>query len=149
MAARAGWTKPQRRDRDSQRLCDSAGHDPHCCGHARKQLQIGIRNLHNHVVGDDVLHVDGRLADLRHRSGENHAGIGVHGKVGRLANANRTDVGLIHVGVHLHLGQILRDQEDGGRLKRCRHSLADIHVARDHRAVHRRVNLSVVQIKLA
>ena len=58
------------------------------------------------------------------------------------------DVGVVHVGIHLHLGQVLRDCEERGRLEARGHRLADIHGTRDHDAVHGRADLRVVEIDL-
>ena len=50
------------------------------------------------------------------------------------------------VGVHLHLGEILRDEKQCRRLEAGRHGLADVDVARDDDAVDRRRDVGVPQI---
>jgi hypothetical protein len=65
-----------------------------------------------------------------------------------LIQPNPGYIRLAHVGVHLHFRQVLGDQEDCRRLKRGRHGLADVHIAGFHRAIHRRDDSSMVQVKL-
>ena len=59
-AARSG--APQRH---AQHVVALVGDDARVRRHAGQQREVGVVDAHHHVVGDDVLHRDRRLADLR------------------------------------------------------------------------------------
>ena len=99
-------------------------------------------------VGNDVLHVRGRVADLHHGAAEGLSGIGVHRERGFLVHLNAADVGLVDVRLHVHLGEVLRDAEQLRRRVRRLHRLTHVHVPRDHHAVDRRSDPGVIQIQL-
>ena len=49
---------------------------------------------------------------------------------------------------HLHVAQVLCDDEELGRLQARRHGLADVDAALDHDAVHRRADLGALEVDL-
>ena len=53
----------------------------------------------------------------------------------RLSDGDAADVGLIDVGLHLHLGHVLRDGEERRRGEGGGHGLADVVLAIDDDAV--------------
>ena len=63
-----------------------------------------------------------------------------------MPESNPPDIRLVHLGVNLHLRQVLRDGKDRGRLQRRGHCLADIHIARHDDPVNGRPDYRVVQI---
>ena len=65
------------------------------------------------------------------------------------ADLDVANVRFVGLGVNLHFLQVLRDGKNRWCLQRCRHGLADIHVARDHRPINRRTNHRVIQIRLS
>jgi hypothetical protein len=75
-------------------------------------------------------------------------GVGVDGEHHGLAHLHLPDVGLVDVGLHLHLGQVLGDGEQRGRRERGGDRLADVVLAGHHLAVDRRVDLGVAEVGL-
>ena len=121
--------------------------DRHVGGHAREELQVRIREVDDRVVGDDVLHRRRVHADLAHDALERSpSGKASTLNVTGLPRLDAADVGLVHLGVDLHLRQVLRDREDRRRLQRGGDGLADVDVARDDDAVDRRADHRVVEI---
>ena len=122
---------------DAQHVVAAAGEHLHRSGHALAQLAIGIRRVDHGVVGDHVLDRVGRLADLADRAAEFLAGIGVDGEPGLFPIVHLAHVRLVDVGEDLHLGEVVGDGEQGGRLERRGHGLAHVHRSRNHDAVDR------------
>ncbi len=77
-------------------------HETDVGGHARPQLEIGVVDIDDGIVGDDVLHGRGGVANLANRTPERLAREGVHGECGLHARAQLAHVSLGHTGVHLH-----------------------------------------------
>ena len=65
-----------------------------------------------------------------------------------LAGLQLADIGFIDVREHLHLSEVFRDDEDGGRLQARGDGLADVDIARHHHAIDRRLDDGVVEIHL-
>src|SRR5262249_46013030 len=78
-------TEAQRSRRNSNNTLQSLGQNSNIGGHTGEQFQIRIADLHDHVIGDHVLHVDRGAADLRHFALEELPGIGVYGECRALA----------------------------------------------------------------
>ena len=116
-------------------------------GHARQQFYARILKLDNGVVGDDVLDFGGVHAHLLDPSVEGIAGEGVHLEGGQRAHANLAHVGLVGLGIDQHLGEVLRDGEQGGRLQAGRDGLAHVHVACDYGAVNGGADGGALQVE--
>ena len=69
-------------------------------------------------------------------------------KRGLLIQAHPADVRLVHIGIHLHLRQVLGNQEQRGRLERGCHRLPDVHVPGNHDPVHGRPDVGVAEVHL-
>jgi len=65
-----------------------------------------------------------------------------------LALGHPADIRFAHIGIHLHLGQIQRDQKEVRRGKTGGYRLTDFHVACHHDSVHRRSNNRVLQFQV-
>ena len=104
-------------------------------GHLRPQLEVRVADLDDDRVGDDVLVDRGVEPDLGDRAPELLLGVGVDREARHLAGRDPADVGLVDVGLDLHLGQVLGDGEQGRRLERGGHGLADVVLARHHHPV--------------
>jgi hypothetical protein len=65
-----------------------------------------------------------------------------------LSGADLANIGFVCLGIDLHLGQILSDGEQRGRLQRGRHGLANIDVARHNGAINRGMDGGVIQVRL-
>ena len=85
--------------------------------HAGEKFQLRIIELNHGVVGDDILHDSGVHAHLGHSAAKGFLRKRVDFEGDLLAWFNVADIGLIGLGVHQHLGQILRDCEYGWRLQ--------------------------------
>ena len=68
--------------------------------------------------------------------------------VAGLPTLHAADIGFRDVGIHLHLGQVLRDLEQRRRLQACGHGLSDVHVARHHHAITGACDIGVIQVGL-
>ena len=76
------------------------------------EFEVGVGGTDDDLVGDDVVGRRGLLAHLLHRTGEGVVGIGIDGEGDALAGLDLADVGLIHIGHHLHVGQIFGNGEE-------------------------------------
>ena len=85
-------------------------------GHARPQLQLGVGDGDHGGIGHDILHHVRRKADLVDGAFKGLRGKGIHGETDFAVGAQLPNIGLVDIGEHLHVGQILRDQEENGRL---------------------------------
>ena len=102
---------------NAQNVVHGGNFDRHVRGHLRPQFFFRIRNGDDHRIGDDVLAHRRVEADLRNLSAEFLIRIRVDGEARELSDLHAADVGLIDVGLHLHLRQILRDRKKRRRLK--------------------------------
>ena len=117
-------------------------------GHAGAELQLGVVDVDDGVVGDHVLDRLRRVADLPHLAAEDLRRVGVDREAGVHPGRQPAHVGLGHAGVDLHLGQVLGDDEEGRRRQRGGHRLAHVDVARDDHAVGRREDVGVGEVDL-
>jgi hypothetical protein len=140
-------SEAQRSVRHAQRGFFLSRYDRDVCGHAGLEFEITIVHRDDHVIGDDVLDADGGIPHLCDSPFEELFGIGVHAEVRLLAFGHAADIGLADVGVDLHLGQVLGDDEQSRRLETGGDRLADIHVARHDNAVHRRIDCRIAEIQ--
>ena len=74
--------------------------------------------------------------------------VSIHGELDQLSHFDFSDIGLVHVRIDLHAGQILGDAEEGRRLEARGHRLSDVHIPGNDDPVHRRKDAGVVQIGL-
>ena len=109
-------------------------------------MELGVREVDDCVVGDDVLDRRRIHADLAHDSAERVFRERIDLEARRVPALDPTDVGLVYLRVDLHLGQVLRDREDGRRLQRRSDRLAHVDVARHDDAVDRRANHGMVEV---
>ena len=153
----AGRRRPSPRDRrlepqggvgHAQHVVDGRDLDGDVGRHAGAQLAVRVRHRDDHRVGDDVLGDGGVQAHLRDLAAELLVGIGVDVEARHLADLDLPDVRLVDVGLHLHLGQVLGDGEQGRRREGGGDRLADVVLAGHHLAVDRRVDLGVAQVGL-
>src|SRR6202043_1541358 len=98
------------------------------------------------VVSDDILHRDRRITDLHYFSVKRTRRKRVDGKIDRLPDFDRTDIGLGHVRVDLHFGEIIRDLKNHRRLQTGRDGLANIDTSRNYHAIDRRRDSAMVEI---
>ena len=138
------WFIAQGCVRHFQNIASSGYWNGHIGCHSGKQLHLGIVEIHNRVIRHHVLYRGGIHADLFHASRKLIARESVHFECGAGADFHVADIAFIGLGINLHLGQILRDGEQGRRLQRRSHSLADIHVAAYHHSIDRRANDGVI-----
>src|SRR5207302_1630820 len=118
--------EPQGGVRKPDDVLDRGDGDGHVRGHAGKQLQLRVREVDDRIVRDDVLHRRGVHADLTHDALEGVFGKRVDLERGALSQLDPADVRLVDLGVHPHLGQVLRDREDGRGLERRRDRLPHV-----------------------
>ena len=83
-------------------------------GHARLELEVGIRDVDHGRVGDDVLHGLRREAHLRYRAAELSAGYASTVKLTSLPGCELPHVGFVDVRQHLHAREVVGDQEHVG-----------------------------------
>ena len=57
-----------------------------------------------------------------------------------------TDVAFVHGGEDLHLGEVLRENEEHGRLKTRGHRLSHLDIAGDHHSANRSADLGVLEV---
>ena len=122
--------------------------DCHICGHAGLQEEFRIGYVHDDVVGRDVLDTDRDLAYLPYGPLEHAVRECVNAEVRSFSVSQIADIRFAHVGIDLHLRQVLGDQKQRRRLKAGGDGLADVDIARDHRAVNRRDDVGIVEIDL-
>ncbi len=116
--------------------------------HSRLEFKVRISDPDDRVIGHDILDDERLIVDVVDLSMKRTFGISVHRELGLLAHPDLSDIGLVHAGINLHLGQVLCDREKGRGLKRGRHGLAHIHVTGDDDPVHRRPDRGVTEIGL-
>ena len=130
--------EPERRIRHAQDVRAPGDLHAQVRRHARLQLQLRVRHVDDRRVGRHVLDDDRLQPDLRDRTLEllrpDMRPLGTS----RSARPDAADVGLVDVGVHLHLRQVRGDDEERRRLHAGGHRLADVHAALDDDAVDRR-----------
>src|SRR5262249_44185293 len=140
------WAEAKRGVGDLQRVLTLGDHYCQVRGHAGLEFEVGIPDVDNHVVGDDVLIVHRIESNLVDRPAEVVSGEGVNREVHAVTLIDYADVGLIDVGDYLHLGQVVGDGEEGRRLETGRDRLSLIDVAGDDHAVDRRADRRIAQI---
>jgi hypothetical protein len=74
------------------------------------------------------------------------AGEGIHREAGFLPDPDATDVGFVDRGFDLHVGQVLGDHEQLGRLQAGGHGLPRFDAALDHDAIDRRLDRGAFEI---
>src|SRR3989441_1183339 len=116
--------------------------------HAGQELPRRVVHGDDDRVRHDVLHDLPRLPDLRDGALERLARKRVHCERGTVVEFDAPDIRLVHASLDLHLRQVLGDREEHRRLQARRNGLADIHLARDHDALHRRADRGVIEIHL-
>ena len=110
------------------------------------QFVIGIGHADDTVIGDDVVRIRRRVADLYDFAIKIAIRIRVHREIHALALHDPAGVRFGHAGINLHPRQIIRDLEKCRRAETGSHCLAQIHRARNHDAIHRRYDFAVTQI---
>src|SRR4051812_36468881 len=138
----------QRRVGHAQHVLHAGDVDGDVGRHAGAQLEVGVRHLDDHRIGDDVLGDGGVQPHLGDLPPEGLVGVGVDGEVRRLAGLDLADVRLVDVSLDLHLGEVLGDGEQGGGRERGGDRLADVVLAGHHLTVDRRVDLGVAEVGL-
>jgi hypothetical protein len=141
--------EPQRGIGHAQDVRPAGDLDRNVGRHARLQLQLRVGHVDDGGVGDDVLLRDGLEPDLGHRARELLGGVGVDAEPDALARADAAHVGLVDVGVDLHLRQVGGDDEQRRRVHAGGDGLADVDIARDHDAVDGGFDDGVLQVDFA
>src|SRR5215469_887067 len=88
----------------------------HISRHAGKELQIGVFEVDNRVVGNDILDTRRVHPDLEYDPVKHFLWEGVHLKICFLAWSYLPYIALISLGINLHLGQVERNCEERWRL---------------------------------
>src|SRR5262245_1501177 len=115
-------------------------------GHAGQKPAERIVGGDDDGIGNDVLQGDRGEPDLLDLPLEGHVGIGVDGEADRVATRHLTDIGLIDLGLDLHLVEILGDGEELRRLQTCRHGLPDFYDLVDNHAVYGRADIGAAEV---
>src|SRR5260370_22750922 len=131
------WKEAESLKRNPEDVVALGGNDVHVRRHTRLQQEFGVRYLKHDVIGHDILDRDRRLTDLLNHSLQLSVGKRIYLEPRDLALMHSPDVGLADVAVHLHLGEILRDQKKCRGLKASGDGLSDINISRDNGAVNR------------
>jgi hypothetical protein len=122
--------------------------DPHVGRHAGEQFELGIRRGDDHVIGHHILYDLRGRAHLHDLALKGSAREGIYGEGHRLGHAHAADICLVDVRVHLHVRQILSDQEERRCLQARGHGLSHIHISRHHDTVHGRPDDRVIEVDL-
>jgi hypothetical protein len=122
--------------------------DRDICRHTGLEFQIRIVHPDHRVVGDNVLNRERRIAHLNHGAMEGAIRECVNCKIDVLMFLDATDVGFGYIGVDLHFGEIIGDNEEDRRVEARRDGLSHVHAARNDHAIHGRINRAVRQIHL-
>src|SRR6516164_6117213 len=75
--------------------------------HSREELHLGVIEVHNRVVGDDVLHCGCVHAHLADDSVKHLFGKRVYLEIRSMSGADLSYVAFVSLGVHVHLCQVL------------------------------------------
>ena len=134
------------RARHLQHVVLDRDHHRHVRGHPRSQLELAVLRADHGGVGHNSGLDDGLQPHLGDAPLELGVGIGVHREGDGQAGANAADVGLVDLRLDLHLGEVVRDHEELGRLEAGRDRLPDVDRARDHNAVDRSADRGVGEI---
>ncbi len=138
----------QRRVRQAHHVATLVGQHAQVRGHAGQKLHRRVFDRDHGRVDDDVRHGLRAEPDELHPALEGAVRKGVDGEEHGLVRPHPADVGLVDVGVDLHVPQILRHQEQGRGLQRGRDRLPEFDRALHDHAVDRRADLRVAQIDL-
>ena len=115
--------------------------------HPGLQSQIRIIHIDHCIVGDHILNRDRRVADLSDFAVERRAVIGIHGELDILPFLDISDIRLGNVGVDLHLGEIVGDDENNRRVQAGGNRLTHIDIAGYDDPINRGNNRAVLQIR--
>ena len=114
----------------------------------RLQFQISIWSRNHYLVSYYVVGSCSFQAHLLHGSFEGIIRIGIYGESYSVALLYIADISLVHVGNHLHVGQILCDGEELWGVEACRYGLTFLYALRNHGSVDRRGDGGVSEVGL-
>ena len=114
----------------------------------RFQFQISIWSRDYNLVSYYVVGSCGFQAHLLHCSLEGIIRIGIYGESYSVALLYIADISLVHVGNHLHVGQVLGDGEELWGVEACSHGLTFLYTLRNHGSVDRRGDGGVAEVGL-
>ena len=123
-----------------------AGDDLDIGRHAGQQPPQRILGVDHHRVGDHIVERGRRQPDLLDRALEGDVGIGIDIEADRIIAGDLADIGLVDLGIDLHLGEVLGDGEQLGRRHAGRDRLPGLYRALDHHAVDRRADIGAFEI---
>ena len=132
-----GDTHPHRCVRYLEHAFTRVGDDPNIGRHARQQTPAGVGETHYGDIGHHVGNGLRCLSHLAYRTLEGLTRKRIDREGGSLPDADAPYVTFVHTRVHLHVGQILRNHKQLGRLQAGRNGLALFDGTLDHDAIHR------------
>jgi hypothetical protein len=133
--------------RDAQHVAHRRRIDVHVRRHLRPKAPLGIVDLEDHGIGHDVLIDLCVVPDLRDPAAKFILRVRVDVEARHLPDLHAPDVRLIDVCLYLHLGQVLRDLEERGRLEGCGDCLPNIVLTIDDDTVDGGEDLRVTQVR--
>ena len=124
------------------------GEDGDVGGQTGLQFQVVVWCRDDNLVGHHIARRGGLLTNLCHRAFEFVVGESVNGERNALAFLHTTDVGLVNIGNHPHIGQVLGDGEQFRGVERGSNRLSFLYRFRQDNTVNRTGNGGVAQIGL-
>ena len=114
----------------------------------RFQFQISIWSRNHYLVSYYIIGSCSFQAHLLHCSLEGIIWIGIYGEGYSVALLYIADISLVHIGNHLHIGQILCDGEEFWGVEAGCYGLTFLYALRNHGSVDRRGDGSIAEVGL-
>ena len=114
----------------------------------RFQFQISIWSRNHNLVSYYIIGSCSFQAHLLHGSLEGIIRIGIYGESYSVALLYIADISLVHIGNHLHIGQILCDGEEFWGVEAGCYGLTFLYALRNHGSVDRRGDGGVAEVGL-
>ena len=114
----------------------------------RLQLQVVVGGRDDYLVGNDIAGSGGLLANLSNLTLEMIVGESIDGEADALTFLYTTDVGLVDISNHAHIGQVLGNGEELWGVERGSNGLAFLNGFGEYHAIDRRGDGGIAQIGL-
>jgi hypothetical protein len=117
--------------------------------HARQEFLILVRSINDRRIGHHVLQLLGVQPYLRYPTAKCLTRVSINREGRRDAFMDLAHISLVYRGKHLHIAQVVRNDEQSRRLQTCCDSLTDINVPRYYHSIYRRSYDCVTKIDLS
>ena len=113
------------------------------------QLEVAVGCGDDHLIGDHVALGGGLLTHLLDGTLEDVVGEGINGERDALTYLYVTNVGFVNVGNNPHVGEVLGNGEEFGRVEGGGHGLTFLHRLGEHHAVDGRGDGGIAEVGLS